>query len=100
MSAARRPRPAVNSCGLSRQSCLAHPSQWTRPRVTAMRLPLLLPWLTVVSIACCKRNYAVTASVNTADSLSRSQALAAPSPPRVEPDADPLVYDHEDEKQV
>src|SRR6266851_5344085 len=77
MSAARRPRLAVNSCGLSWQSCLAHPSQWTRPRVTAMRLPLLLALLTVVSIAGCKRNHAGTVSVNAADSLSRSQELVA-----------------------
>ncbi len=65
-----------------------------------MRLPLLLALLTVVSIAGCKRNYAGTASVNAADSLSRSQALVAPSPPRVEPERDPLVYEHEEEKPV
>jgi Flp pilus assembly protein TadD len=65
-----------------------------------MRLPLLLALLTVVSIAGCKRNHAAIVSVSEADSLSRSPALVAPSPPRVEPERDPLVYEHEEEKPI
>ncbi len=65
-----------------------------------MRRHLLLASVVVVSIAGCKRNRAGTVAVNATDSLSRSPALVAPSPPRVEPERDPLAYDHEEEKPV
>jgi Flp pilus assembly protein TadD len=64
-----------------------------------MRLPLLLALLTLVSVGGCKRNHAGTVSVNAADS-SRSLARVGPSSARVEPERDPLVYEHEEEKPV
>lgn len=65
-----------------------------------MRLHLLLAFMTVVSIVGCKRNHPGTVSVNPADSLSRSQVPVALSPARVEPERDPLAYEHEEEKPV